>query len=182
MKLTGRQNVLLGWVISMHGEQKRKYTGEPYWEHCYEVAQHASEYNIKLGVEIGFCHDLIEDTECTLSDLLRFLMSSGYDNKESLFITSCVDDLTDEYTKEKYPTLNRKARKELEAERLGNAHPDAQSVKYCDLINNTDSICEHDPKFAKTYLKEKTVILDKMRKGHIKILQDCEKQVQSLLN
>lgn len=177
MKLTGRQKVLLRWVQDTHGEQKRKYTGEPYWKHCYEVAQHASEYNIKLGVEIGLCHDLIEDTECTLPDLLRFLMSSGYDNKESLFITFCVDDLTDEYTKEKYPTLNRKARKELEAERLGNAHPDAQSVKYCDLINNTDSICEHDPKFAKIYLKEKKMILSRMSDGHYKIKQDCERQV-----
>ena len=182
IKLIERQKLLLSYVISMHNNQKRKYTGEPYWTHCYAVGLHAAEYNISLGIEIGLCHDLIEDTDCELYDLLKFLMGVGYDNKESLFITRCVDDLTDKFTRDSHPNLNRKQRKELESDRLGEAHPVAQSIKYCDLINNTESICEHDPKFAKTYLEEKKVILSKMRRGHSGILHDCETQVQELLN
>ncbi len=175
MELTDRQQALLGWVIIAHGQQKSKYTGEPYWKHPYAVARHADEYSINFGIEISLCHDVIEDTDCELCDLFKFLKSIGYTNKESLFITRGVDDLTDKYTKEDFPELNRRQRKELEAERLGKIHPDSQSVKYCDIINNTESICEHDPKFAKTYLEEKKMILSKMRDGHSGILQDCEK-------
>lgn len=178
MKLTEKQNLLLRWVILIHENQERKYTNIPYWTHCLVVAERASEYGVKLGFEIGLCHDLIEDTSCTLPDLLMFLMLHGYDNKEALFITSCVNDLTDKYTKTQYPKLNRKARKELEAERLGTSHPCAQSVKYCDLMDNIVSICEHDPEFAKIYLKEKQMILSRMRDGDSKIREDCQRQLE----
>jgi hypothetical protein len=54
----------------------------------------------------------------------------------------------------------------LEAERLAGILPAYQSVKYCDLINNTASIVERDPSFAVAYLAEKKYILSIMNKGN----------------
>ena len=179
MKLSGRQKILLQYVKDSHGEQKRKYTGEPYWNHVYSVAKIISEIEPK-GIEIALCHDLFEDTEVQMPDLLRFLTHSGYSNEESLFIVSGVNDLTDVYTKENYPILNRKERKRLEAERLGKVCELSQSVKYADLIDNTKSITEHDAGFAKVYLSEKRQMLDQMRRGNFGLLERCEKQISEI--
>ena len=178
---TERQKALRDFVTKMHGAQKRKYTGEPYVNHCFEVGKYAEANGIQYGLEIGFSHDLIEDTECTLPQLLDFLLNTGYDNIEAMTITFAVSDLTDVFTHEDYPKLNRKKRKNLECGRLGTIDPISQSVKYCDIINNTKSICKHDPKFAKTYLKEIDNILTHMKKGNAEIFQYCRDQVRTEL-
>ncbi|MEQ9266561.1 MAG: HD domain-containing protein [Balneolaceae bacterium] len=179
MKLTERQKELLQFVKDSHGDQKRKYTGEPYWNHVYSVAEIISEYDIK-GIEIALCHDLFEDTDVQMPELLKFLTQSGYSNEEAQFIVNGVNDLTDIFTKENYPKLNRKDRKKLEAERLGKVNSLSQSVKYADLIDNTRSLSEHDKGFAKVYLSEKRQMLDQMRRGNCDLLLRCEKQVFEL--
>ena len=174
MKLTNRQNKLLDFVKEQHTDQVRKYTGNPYWEHCYDVGMIAnvdSEHG--LNMEIGFCHDLFEDTKCTSIELLNFLMDNGYTKSEAGIIVSGTTDLTDIYTKENFPHLNRKSRKIYESYRLGKIPSDSQTVKYADLISNTSSIVECDPNFAETYIREKHMILDKMRKGQIDLLIQC---------
>lgn len=176
MKLTERQKELLQFVKDSHGDQKRKYTGEPYWNHVYAVAEIVSEYDVK-GIEIALCHDLFEDTYVKALDLLRFLAQNGYSNSEAQFIVSGVNDLTDVFTKENYPKLNRKDRKKLEAERLGKIHSLSQSVKYADLIDNTSSLSKYDKGFAKVYLSEKKEMLQQMRRGNHDLLLKCEKQV-----
>lgn len=176
MKLTAKQRLLLEWVKGQHGDQKRKYTGEPYWNHVYNVAKIVcgKGYN-PLLVEIALCHDLLEDTECDLVGLLNYLVHSGYSNEDGLFIAARVNDLTDVYTKENYPTLNRKARKEKEAKRLHKIHPVSQTVKYADFIDNTISIVEHDKEFAKVYLREKRDILSGMDIGYLGLYYQAKK-------
>lgn len=178
MKLTARQIALLEWVKGQHGEQKRKYTGEPYWNHVYNVAKLVSSYGkYNPLIEIALCHDLLEDTECDLVGLLNYLVHSGYSNEEGLFITARVNDLTDVYTKENYPTLNRKARKEKEAKRLYCIHPVSQTVKYADFIDNTKSIVEHDKGFAKVYLAEKRDILFRMEVGNQILYEEAKELI-----
>lgn len=172
MNLTERQETLLSFVKQHHEGQKRKYTFEPYWTHVYSVAEIVSKYEPE-GIEIALCHDLIEDTECTNDELFDFLMSLGYGHERSCFIDDGVRALTDHYTKEAYPSHNRKMRKRAEATRLGGIKPIYQSVKYADLIDNTSSIVEHDQSFAKVYLSEKIEILDFMRRGNIRLLIEC---------
>lgn len=179
MKLSGKQQILLQYVKDSHVDQVRKYTGEPYWNHVYSVAKIIAEIEPK-GIEIALCHDLFEDTEVQMPDLLRFLTHSGYSNEDALFIVSGVNDLTDVFTKENYPTLNRKERKRLEAERLGKVNELSQTVKYADLIDNTKSITEHDEGFAKVYLSEKRQILDQMRRGNFDLLERCERQISEI--
>ncbi len=54
----------------------------------------------------------------------------------------------------------------MEAARLAEISAEAQTIKYCDLIDNATSIVKHGRGFAKVYLQEKKVILDLMNKGN----------------
>ncbi len=172
MTFTDQQNRLLEFVKVQHGTQVRKYTGEPYWHHVVSVAEIVHEYS-PIAVEAALRHDLLEDTKCTREQLLEKLESLGYDKFEAYMTVTRVDDLTDVFTSGAFPNMNRKIRKELEAERLSRAIATAQTVKYADLIDNTSSIVEHDPKFAKIYLQEKELILSKMRGGNQELRSRC---------
>lgn len=60
---------------------------------------------------------------------------------------------------------NRETRKNLSRERLAKAPGWVQTIKCADLISNTGSIVQFDPAFAKTYLKEKQLLLEVMTKA-----------------
>lgn len=160
-----KRSRLKNFVKKMHKDKIRKYTGEPYYNHLISVAQ-LSISKCHLGYEIGLCHDLLEDTDCTDKVLLNTLITYGYTASAAYHITKCVVELTDVFTTEKYPSLNRSYRKQKEADRLHCISDTAQTVKYADLIDNTASIVEHDKSFAKTYIAEKEVILKGMAEGN----------------
>ena len=172
MELSDRQRQFLDFVKAQHGDQKRKYTFEPYWTHVYAVAELVAPYEPE-GIEIAFGHDLLEDTDCTFDELYRFLSTHGYSPEEALLISNGVKELTDVYTWQDHKDKNRKERKKLEAERLGTISPLAQSVKYADLTHNMQSIVQEDKDFARVFLKEKRAILNLMRAGNIDLLVLC---------
>jgi (p)ppGpp synthase/HD superfamily hydrolase len=178
MKLTEKQNELFEFVTKMHGEQKRKYTGEPYVNHCLQVAELVSEFEGDC-IEIALCHDLFEDTKCDFKMLYNELIRLEYERKEAYDICTNVTELSDKFTHEDYPYLNRKQRKINEAERLGKISFKSQSVKYADLINNTESIVANDKGFAKVYLSEKDLILQLMNKGNAVLFCNCLKSLQN---
>ena len=173
MKLTEQQQNLLQFVKECHGDQVRKYTGEAYWNHVHAVAEMSRNYQIPFGIEIGLCHDLLEDTACTMKTLFDRLEALGYVLSDMRVICDCVRDLTDVYTTEDYPHLNRKQRKQKEATRLSEIHLLSQSVKCADLIHNTESIIKHDKGFAKVYIKEKDDILRVMNGGDGELYRAC---------
>ncbi|MEX0720254.1 MAG: hypothetical protein WD059_06270 [Balneolaceae bacterium] len=172
MQLTDRQEALLEFVKQEHGDQQRKYSDEPYWKHVVRVANIASKY-LKDGVEVAFCHDLLEDTACTEKQLYNQLIAVGYPEEEASVIREGVVELTDVYIKENYPELNRRERKKREAERLWETSYLAQSVKYADLIDNMNSIVDGEPGFARVFVREGVDILKGMRDGNIHLLIDC---------
>lgn len=174
----GRQASLYAFCVLHHHTQKRKYTNEPYINHCIAVAEMA-EGKCKFGWEIGMCHDLLEDTECTAYELQGALLRFGYDNLEAKSIRDCVVELTDIYTTEEFPSLNRLKRKELEANRLSKISYYSQTVKYCDLIDNTESIVENDKGFAVKYIAEKRTILNRMYKGNPEMYKKCLRSLKS---
>ena len=180
-----RHHHVKAFVALHHVQQKRKYTGEPYLFHLVNVAEMAAKY-VKFGYEIGLCHDLLEDTACTEDELHEALIRFGYDHSESMLILGSVIELTDIYTHEAFPKLNRAIRKVKEARRLYYISSVSQTVKYCDLIDNTSSIVKHDKGFAIKYLQEKEFILSGMTKGNhgafIRCLNSLRKAQCELLN
>lgn len=168
---------VLAFVALKHVEQRRKYTNEPYLFHLQDVAKMA-DGKCKFGYEIGLCHDLLEDTDCTYQYLVSTLDRFGYSEDDSTFIADRVYELTDIYTPENYPNANRKERKHLEALRLHTINPVAQTVKYCDIISNSDSILEHDKGFARKYIPELLEVLSEMDKGYKPLYKKALKQLQ----
>lgn len=170
--LTSRQLLLLDFCIKAHGNQVRKYTGEPYWYHLVNVAKKVpvSYYH---NIEVALCHDLFEDTSVKEKELYKFLKSIGYTIGGARYICEGVTALTDVYTTENYPTWNRKLRKVTEIQRLSIIKPDFQTVKYADLIDNTSSIMAYDKDFAKIYIREKYLLLMKMNKGDFDLYLEC---------
>lgn len=174
MELTERQWLLFDFVKEMHGTQVRKYSGKPYYTHLLSVADKVSRYgNDNCETEVALCHDLIEDTPCSLATLSGLLIRLGYSVREDAQILSAVDDLTDKYTSTKYPQLNRAHRKQLEASRIISSKPVSQTVKYADIIDNIGSIAESDSGFARVYLREIDRYLWRLNKGNADLYQEC---------
>ena len=134
-----------------HGNQKRKYSGEPYFVHPEAVAKIVAEKGGDYEmIAAAYLHDTIEDCDITYE---RILVEFGKR------VADLVLELTDVYTSESYPTKNRAERKRLEAERLWKISDDAKMIKRADIKHNTSDIVANDADFAKVYLAEKEYIL-----------------------
>ena len=150
---------ILDFATDAHSGQLRKYTGDAYIIHPITVAQlvidNGGDQNM---VNAAILHDVLEDTAVTHNQLRAFLHQtlSQADAEDTL---SLVVALTDVYTHQDFPNLNRKARKQLEAQRLGLVSQRAKAIKKLDMVDNTKSIVDNDPKFSKVYLAEKEVLL-----------------------
>jgi (p)ppGpp synthase/HD superfamily hydrolase len=148
-----------------HGEQKRKYTGEPYIEHPIAVSKKLEKLGFHEDILCAaVLHDVVEDTQVTLHDI---------EKEFGITISKIVEELTDVYTSEKYPNIARKERKLLECYRLSKAGHYAKSIKLADMIDNTKSIVEHDAGFARTYLREKEEMLNVLHEGENILFQEA---------
>lgn len=134
-----------------HRNQVRKYTGEPYFNHLKEVYSLVRTHFCNEDVLCAaLLHDALEDTATTYVELVEYF---------GIVTANLVLDLTDISKPE---DGNRAARKKIDREFLHSRRPIVQFIKCADIISNTASIVEHDPDFAKVYLKEKELLLDGM--------------------
>jgi len=143
------------FALKAHGFQKRKYTGEPYINHPVAVARIVA--GVTEGIELicaALLHDVLEDTYATVEDLQEFGLGFG--------IARLVVELTDV---SKPSDGNRNVRKQKDLEHLAGVSDDAQTIKLADLIHNSESIMEHDPGFARIYMKEKEALLKVLIRG-----------------
>ncbi|MFA5352684.1 MAG: HD domain-containing protein [Thermodesulfovibrionales bacterium] len=134
--------------------QRRKYTGAPYITHpeaVVRLVRTASHTEAMLAA--AWLHDTVEDTPVTLADIERKFGSE---------VARLVEELTDVSRPE---DGNRKTRKAIDQEHTAKASPEGQTIKLADLIDNTHSIVERDPGFAKVYLAEKVQLLEMLREG-----------------
>jgi (p)ppGpp synthase/HD superfamily hydrolase len=149
----------IAFAATAHADQVRKYTQEPYIYHPMEVSllvrQHAAYWDEEMLVA-AILHDVVEDTPVTANTIAR---------RFGPVVTSLVLALTDQFTKEVHPEMNRAARKDAERHRLAGENRHAQTIKLADMISNTRSITEHDKDFSVVYLREKRALLDVMRDG-----------------
>ena len=104
-------------------------------------------------IAAALLHDVVEDTDASLEDILHRFGSA---------VADLVRDLTDVSQPE---DGNRATRKALDRAHTAQASAAAKTIKLADLISNSRSIVEFDPKFAKVYLKEKALLLDVLTEG-----------------
>lgn len=143
------------FAIAAHSSigQVRKFTGEPYHTHVLRVAELVSTRTQDQEVLAAAClHDVLEDVEPHNPEFSRQRILDEFGQG----VLDLVLELTDVYTKDKYPDLNRKARKKLEAERLAGISERAKLIKRADLHDNNSSIL--GTSFEKTWLEEKKLL------------------------
>ncbi|HBV38453.1 MAG TPA: GTP pyrophosphokinase [Erwinia sp.] len=145
------------YASKAHAEagQRRKYTDEPYIVHpaaVVELVRSVTDNEIMLAA--AWLHDTVEDTSNTLADI---------ENHFGAEVTSLVAMLTDS----KQPDAkNRAARKVAHFRHTAQASGDAQTIKLADIIDNTRSIIQYDPHFARVYLVEKRVQIALLKGGN----------------
>lgn len=149
--------------------QRRKYSGAPYEVHLAEVVNilHTHGMRDPHVLATAWLHDTVEDTGVTLDDIRELFGMS---------VSTLVYWLTDTETPE---DGNRAQRKAMSRERLERAPADVQTIKYADLISNTRSIVEHDPNFAKVYLREKRDLLQVMTRGDPHLFDRAHSQLDN---
>lgn len=148
-----------------HAGQVRKYTGEAYIVHPLNVVQILKRHGIEDDITLtsAWLHDTIEDTGTTYDEILSIFGREVADNVLAL------SDLEE--------GKNRADRKRKSRERLALANERVQNIKVADLIDNTSSIVEHDPEFAKVYLHEKRLLLDVLTKAKPSLLEEARRQI-----
>jgi len=143
-----------------HAGHKRKYTDAPYLTHLLAVADLVRSTGASdTVIAAAILHDTLEDTETTLKELKTEFGSE---------VASLVLEVTDVYTD--HAAGNRAARKGWERDRLSTVSADAMTIKVADIIDNTGSIAERDPGFAKMYRPEKAAMLKILIKAHPALL------------
>lgn len=133
---------------------QRKYTGEPYTVHLQAVADLVRKVSGSPEmIGAAWLHDVVEDTPVTLPEVQREFGDE---------VATLVGELTDVSRPE---DGNRKVRKAIDREHLAVASPEAKTIKLADLIDNSYSIQEHSPGFAKIYMQEKRLLLEVLQEG-----------------
>lgn len=175
-----RQN-LSDWIRTCHRGQKIRKTEEDYFNHLLRVACEAAPY-APLAYEIGICHDLLEDTETTSAQLLTKLGELNYEIDAANQIAEAVVALTDVFTKDTFPFLNKKQRKKREAERLETISPVAQTVKYADLTDNINWMLVYDRKHLKNYLQKKHTLVTRLNSGNALLRNKLLSKMEMILD
>lgn len=157
-----RINLAGSFATNAHMGQTRKYTGEPYITHPTAVAE-LLRINYKDTTEdmymAALLHDTVEDTEATHEEIARFFGDK---------VSELVKGLTDVSKPE---DGNRATRKAIDRDHIAQGSKEVQTIKVFDLIHNTESIREHDPKFWEVYKLEKQDLLNVMTKVDPEIKQ-----------
>tara|TARA_R110000868_G_scaffold9620_6_gene47563 strand:- start:2812 stop:3363 length:552 start_codon:yes stop_codon:yes gene_type:complete len=141
-------NQAILFATAAHAEvgQIRKYTKEPYIVHPLEVMEIITRYATFPVTEemlaASVLHDVVEDTQVSLATI-------------SLEFGSAVAEIVSDLTDVSQPSDgNRRARKALDLLHTKQASPVAKSVKCADIVSNITSIVEHDPGFARKWVRE----------------------------
>lgn len=154
------EELALKFATRAHEGQVRKYTGEAYINHPIAVAEIVrSVKHTPAMIAAAYLHDVVEDCGVLADDIgLMF----GID------VEMLVSFLTD-VSKPEHG--NRSERKRRDREHIANAPPAAKTIKLADLIDNTKTIAERDPKFWAVYREEKRLLLDVLQDGDRELWQ-----------
>lgn len=149
------------FATEAHGgiDHRRKYTNDPYIIHPAEVAAIvASRPHTPEMIAAAYLHDTVEDTPATAADIRERFGPT---------VAALVSDLTDV---SQPSDGNRATRKALDRAHTAAASNEAKTIKLADLLSNSASIMQHDPKFAKVYMREKLALLDALVGGDAVLL------------
>lgn len=155
--------------------QVRKYSGEAYWNHPERVALTLCQVGI-VDWEIiaaALLHDVLEDVLPHPSGKGKPFNLVQIRDRFSARVARLVFELTDVYTKQNFPKLNRHERHACELVRLSFISDEARIIKFSDIRDNTADILVNDPGYAKVYIPKKQEVVETLIKGFV--IKDNEK-------
>ena len=143
------------YAAEAHGDQQRKYTGEPYIVHPVAVAQLVASVTHDCNmISAALLHDVIEDTDRTVEDIFE----AGFRTEISEYVLGMTDVsvLSDG---------NRATRKKMDRDHLARQSSQVHTIKLADLIDNSKSIITYGGSFAPIYIAEKKLLLEVLTRG-----------------
>jgi (p)ppGpp synthase/HD superfamily hydrolase len=155
-------NNALAFATMAHAGITRKWTGEPYVEHCKRVAGKLAALGFPPDViAAALLHDVVEDT------------AFGADALATAF-GPAVAALVLEVTKPKVAG-DRATRRAAFRAHLAKSSPAGASIKLADMIDNSSNVAELDPGFAARYLPELAANLSVLGHGHAELKAELAK-------
>lgn len=162
---------VLEFATEAHKGQVRKYSGIPYITHPIAVAQMIAEAGGSTAqIKAALLHDVVEDCGVTREEIQE---KFGFEIRQLVHELSKVCPVV--------PGLTRAYCKQKDKEFLATVSPEAQSIKYCDIIHNTVSIIQEDPVFAKVFVQEKRDLIKVMNKGDKVLLAQLTEIIDEFL-
>ncbi len=133
-----------------HSGQVRKTNGRPYFhDHCLRLLEDISLdpnlVNDPTAALIILGHDIVED--CTKNDTNaeRYILYDEIEERFGIEVQCGIFELTNEYTKARYPDLNRVQRNDRELKRLAKISERCKILKFYDRrANLRDLIADED--------------------------------------
>lgn len=135
-----------------HALQRRKYTDELYYKHLEAVSNKVIDWGYGDDAHMicaAWLHDIVEDQDFPIETIKR---EWGFETAQYVWYLT------------NYPHVagNRQKRHEMDVERIAKAPWQAKVIKCADLFDNTSTIVDHDPGFAKVYLREKSDLISEI--------------------
>jgi len=144
------------WCTAAHESigQRRKFGDRRYYTHPITVASLVALGDYDNAMVSAAClHDIIEDVTPKNPHFSPEWIAREFGTD----VLSLVQELTNKYTKDKYPDLNRNQRKEMEAARIATISDRAKVIKRADLYHNSTEISP-DRRFWDQWCKEKAIL------------------------
>lgn len=155
------------FAVEAHGDQKRKYTNQPYYVHLREVAELVQQAGgTSEQIAAAYLHDTVEDCNVSINEI-----AEEFGEAVSAYVWLLTDT-------PKTPGLNRAKRKELDRIRLSVAPGAVHTIKLADMISNTSTIVQYDADFAKTYMVEKRAMLEVLTRGAPRLYERAKEIVE----
>lgn len=152
----------IAFAAIAHADQRRRYTLDPYIVHPLEVMSivRTVEPDREDMAVAAVLHDVLEDTPVSRREIERRFGAE---------VAEMVVGLTDVATEG-----NREQRKAADRLRLAATPYEVQTIKVADMISNSRTIVPFDPHFAKSYLREKRLLLTAMTEAHAHLVWQAE--------
>lgn len=158
---------LISYTAHCAINQRRKYTNDIYFVHPECVANRLNLLEMPQHVVgAAYLHDVLEDTKLTYEDLTKLVGDE---------VANLVLEVTDI---SKPSDGNRAIRKAIDREHIAKASYYGKCIKLADLIDNSETIIQHDPNFSKIYMEEKRELLKLLKDGHPVLFEEANKIVE----
>lgn len=137
------------FALDKHGNQKRKFSNDPYIKHCELVTCLLSKYtDCNEMLQAAVLHDVVEDTDCTIEEI-----KDMFGNR----VASLVEELTNDQE-----AIKLIGKREHLLNKLNNISDDALTIKLVDRLHNIlcisdDVLCNN---FIKKYIRNTIYIVN----------------------